>query len=84
MPKFTYGPSDYTVTYSAREVAAWNDRWPCSTLSGRQTFVFDRGSGDLTDRTGRGDGEEADALSHDAQRWAHSVAGAIVPADHIR
>jgi hypothetical protein len=59
----------YTVFVSAREVAEWNRRWPCSTLEGRQSFTFDR-NGDLVDRYGKGDGPEAVALSQDAQEYA--------------
>jgi hypothetical protein len=59
----------YTVFVSAREVAEWNRRWPCSSLRGRQSFTFDR-KGDLVDRYGIGDGPEAVALSHDAQEHA--------------
>jgi hypothetical protein len=59
----------YTVFVSAREVAEWNRRWPCSSLQGRQSFTFDR-KGDLVDRYGKGDGPEAVALSHDAQEHA--------------
>ena len=61
--------SFYTVFVSAREVAEWNRRWPCSSLQGRQSFTFDR-NGDLVDRNGKGDGPEAVALSQDAQEYA--------------
>lgn len=59
----------YTVFVSAREVAEWNRRWPCSSLEGRQSFTFDR-KGDLVDRFGKGNGPEAVALSQDAQEYA--------------
>lgn len=59
----------YTVFVSAREVAEWNRRWPCSRLEGRQSFTFAR-NGDLVDRYGKGDGPEAVALSQDAQEYA--------------
>lgn len=61
--------SVYRVTVSEREVEAFNRRWPCSTLAGRQSFTFDKRTGDLVDRTGRGDGMEAVALSEDAQHY---------------
>lgn len=61
--------SSYSVSVSEREVDEWNGRWPCSTLSGPQVFVFEKRNGDLVDRTGKGDGDEAVALSHDAQRY---------------
>lgn len=59
----------YYVSVSEREVDEWNTKWPCSTLSGPQTFVFDKKNGDLVDRTGKGEGSEAVALSHDAQAY---------------
>ena len=62
--------SQFTVTVSAREVEAFNSRWQCSSLVGAQSFTFDRG--DLVDRNGKGDGEEAVALSHDAQRYGEA------------
>jgi hypothetical protein len=66
--------SNYAVTVSAAEVDEWNRRWPCSTLMGRQRFEFEKKTGDLVDHAGRYDrenvaGEEATALSHDAQAY---------------
>lgn len=61
--------SFYTVTVSEREVDEFNRHWPCSTLSGRQMFQFDKRNGDLVDREGEGDGPEAVALSQDAQNY---------------
>lgn len=57
-----------TVYVSEREVDEWNENWPCSTLKGPQSFTFED-NGDLVDRSGKGDGEEAVALSHDAQEY---------------
>lgn len=59
----------YRVTVSEREVDEFNRRWPCSKLSGPQCFVFEKRNGDLVDRYGKGDGDEAVALSHDAQAY---------------
>lgn len=57
-----------TVYVSAREVDDFNSRWPCSTLEGPQSFTFDK-SGDLVDRSGKGDGDEAVALSDDCKGY---------------
>lgn len=59
----------YTISVSEIEVYNWNRRWPCSSLKGRQTFTFDKRNGDLVDRTGQGDGDEALALCQDAQNY---------------
>jgi hypothetical protein len=59
----------FTVTVSEAEVDGFNRRWPCSTLEGRQMFQFQQSNGDLVDRTGRGDGSEAVALSQDAYAY---------------
>lgn len=61
--------SNYAVTVSAFEVGEWNRRWPCSEVRGRQRFEFEKKTGDLVDRAGRGDGPAALALSHDAQAY---------------
>ncbi len=61
--------SFFAVTVSEREVDDFNRRWPCSTLSGRQRFEFDKRDGNLVDHVGRGDGGEAVALSEDAQAY---------------
>ncbi len=60
----------YRVTVSEREVDDWNRYWPCSTLSGKWSFTFDKRNGDLVDCEGKGDGAESVALSHDAQAYA--------------
>lgn len=60
--------SGFAVTVSASEVSEWNRCWPCSTLRGSQRFEFDS-TGDMVDRSGNGDGEEAVALSQDAQAY---------------
>ena len=69
--------SCYQVGLSASEVADWNRRWPCSTLVGRQVFYFEKGTGDLVDRSGRGDGAEAEAvaMASDAQKCGKRVLG---------
>lgn len=59
----------YRVTVSENEVDEFNRRWPCSSLRGRQSFTFEKRSGDLVDRSGRGDGSEAVALSEDAEAY---------------
>jgi hypothetical protein len=59
----------YCVTVSEREVDEFNRRWPCSSLTGHQSFTFDKRNGDLVDREGNGDGSEAVALSNDAQAY---------------
>lgn len=66
------------VTVSRREVDEFNRRWPGSSLEGPQSFTFHE-NGDLVDRSGRGDGPEAVALSNDAQDYAASR-GATRPA----
>lgn len=59
----------YRVTVSEFEVDAFNRRWPCSGLSGRYSFTFDKANGDLVDMSGKGDGPEHVALSEDAQKY---------------
>lgn len=59
----------FGVFVSAAEVEEWNRRWPCSTLTGRYWFQFDKRNGDLVDMSGRGDGAEHLALSQDAQKF---------------
>lgn len=59
----------YSVLVSEADVYAFNRRWPCSTLEGPQRFEFEKRSGDLVDRDGKGDGGEAVALAEDAQRY---------------
>ena len=60
------------VTVSRREVEAFKDRWPCSTLPDRAVyFEFDARNGDLVDmRPIDMDGSDVLALSEDAQRFA--------------
>lgn len=60
----------YIVYVSKFEVWKFNQSWPCSTLEGPQSFTFDKRNGDLVDRSGKGDGGEAVALSQDAQSYA--------------
>lgn len=71
--------SMYTVAVSEREVDEFNRSWPCSSLEGRQTFQFDKRTGDLVDREGTGDGSEAVALSHDAQTYGARKLGLLTP-----
>ncbi len=66
--------SFHSVSVSEREVDNFNRRWPCSTLEGPQWFQFDKCNGDLVDRTGEGDGDEALALAADAQKYAERKA----------
>lgn len=60
------------VTVSRREVKAFKDRWPCSTLPDRAIyFEFDTRNGDLVDlRPDNIDGADVLALSQDAQDFA--------------
>jgi hypothetical protein len=62
----------YTVSYSARDAAAFAARWPCSTVRGHGAFAF-LANGDLCDATGsatQGDGPDWLAFSADCQAYA--------------
>lgn len=60
------------VTVSAREVDAFKRTWPCSGLPDRGvSFTFDARNGDLVDfAPDELDGDDALALSHDANNYA--------------
>ena len=55
-----------TVSVSARDIAAFNRTWPCSSIPERACFFAFERNGDLVDTNCRADGPEVVALSHDA------------------
>lgn len=66
--------SYYSVQVSRLEVESFRNSWPCSRLPDRAiTFRFSRRNGDLVDITDGVDGEDAVALSHDAQAYGRNI-----------
>jgi len=60
-----------TVFYGLTDCDEFNRGWPCSTVKGRGSWVFDK-DGNLVDATGsasKGAGEEWVAFSRDCQVW---------------
>lgn len=61
----------FSCSVSYREVDAFNESWPCSTLPSQSIwFQFDKRNGDLVDMRPQVDGPEALALAQDAQNYA--------------
>jgi hypothetical protein len=54
--------SFFTVFYSENDSYHFALHWPCSTVTGKGSFQFDKSSGDLIDATGS-------ALEYDGPDW---------------
>lgn len=67
--------SNFSVTVTDKEVDAFNQQFPYSSLSGRQSFLFEKKTGDLVDRTGKGDGDESVALCENAKNYGKKRLG---------
>lgn len=66
----------FRVRVSRKEVSDFRANWPCSRLPDRAiTFEFDARNGDLVDVTDGVDGDDALALSYDAQAYGERMLG---------